>query len=281
MEARAIRRTLKNSLNRLPTPLRDRLSRVLLRGYESYVAAKQSLRERRSADHGLPLPPPKLRVTVVGHADPNLFLNDGRRHNEIIREALSRAGSEVGTVDRLLDWGCGCGRIVRWWSDLPDAEIHGCDYNPKLVRWVDRNLPFVDARVNDLAPPLPYEDGAFDAVYAISIFTHLTDELAIAWMGEIRRILSPGGHFFFTTHGRSYRDRLSPAEAARFAREESVVQFARVQGSNLCAAYHPSGWVRAHLLDGFELVEVREAHTLSEVERAALNQDRWLVRKRP
>jgi len=145
---------------------------------------------------------------------------------------------------------------------------------------VDRNLPFVDARVNDLAPPLPYTDETFDAAYAISIFTHLSDELAIAWMGEIRRILSPGGHFFFTAHGRSYRDRLSPGEALRFDRDESVVQYGRDQGSNLCAAYHPSEWIRSRLLDGFELVEVRETHALTEAERVSLNQDRWLVRKK-
>lgn len=280
MEARAVRRALKKCLNKMPAPLRERLSRSLLGGYESYVAAKQSLRERGSVAEGLPLPPPRLRVAVVGHADPDLFLSEGRGHSEIIRGSLARAGAEVETAARLLDWGCGCGRIVRWWDDLPGTEVHGCDYNPKLAHWVDRNLPFVEARVNDLAPPLPYGGGTFDAVYAISIFTHLTDELARAWMGEIQRVLAPGGHFFFTTHGRSYRDRLSPAEAARFDGGRSVVQFGRDQGSNLCAAYHPGEWVRAHLLDGFELVEVRETHTLTESDRAALNQDRWLLRKR-
>lgn len=265
----------------MPPPLRDRASASLLRGYESYVAARQSLRERGLSDHGLPLPPPRLRVAVVGHADPELFLCDGRRHNELIREALARTGTEAGGLGSLLDWGCGCGRILRWWGDLPATEVSGCDYNPKLVRWVDRNLPFAEARVNQLAPPLPYAAGCFDFAYAISIFTHLSDELALAWMREIHRVLAPGGQFFFTTHGQSYRDRLNPAERARFEGGESVVQFASVQGSNLCAAYHPSEWIRARLLDGFELVEARETHALEEAQRAVLNQDRWLIRKRP
>jgi len=253
----------------------------VLRGYESYLAARQSLREGPLVDNGLPVPPARLRVKVVGHADPDAFLRDGRRENGIIREALSRTGVGAAGVKRLLDWGCGCGRIVRWWHDLPGTDVHGCDYNPELVQWVDRNLPFVAARVNHLSPPLPYEARSFDCVYAISVLTHLTDELGIAWMREIHRVLVPGGRFFFTTHGRLYRDRLAPAETARFDAGESVVQFASVEGSNLCAAYHPREWIESRLLDGFELVEVREADTLDEIERSELAQDRWLVRKLP
>ena len=83
--------------------------------------------------------------------------------------------------------------------------------------------------------------------------------IAVDWMGEINRVLSPGGSFFFTTHGESYRDRLGPAELERFDKGESVVQFPSTEGSNLCAAYFPSSWVHARLLDGFDAskVEVR------------------------
>jgi len=265
----------------MPPQVRDRVSGTLLRGYESYLAARQSLREGQLVDNGLPVPSARLRVKVVGHADPESFLRGGRRDNEIIREALSRGGAETAGLKRLLDWGCGCGRIVRWWDDLPATDVHGCDYNAELVEWVDGNLPFVTAQVNKLAPPLPYEARSFDCVYAISVFTHLTDELGIAWMREIHRVLVPGGRFFFTTHGQFYRDRLAPDETTRFDAGESVVQFASVEGSNLCAAYHPREWIEARLLDGFELLEVREAHTLDETERRELAQDRWLIRKLP
>lgn len=268
----------KNGLRRLPAPIRDRLGRVLLRGYERYVAARTTS-EGPLEDHGLPVPPPKLRVKVVGHTDLEMFLRAGRSENEIVRQAL--AGIDRGTERpvRILDWGCGCGRILRRWHDLPDAEIHGCDYDPQLAQWVDQNLPFVSAKVNQLSPPLPYENESFDFAYAISIFTHLTDELAVAWMREIHRVLASGGSFFFTTHGESYRDRLNPEELGRFDGGESVVQFASTQGSNLCAAYYPGDWVESHLLDGFELVELQQPHTLGGTEPTALAQDRWLIRR--
>ncbi len=272
-------RSVKHGLIKMPAPIRDRAGHTLFRGYEFYVATKQSLKERKVAHNGLPVPPPKLRVKVSGHADLNVFLRAGQQQSGVIQSSLSRAGVDIKELNRILDWGCGCGRVLRWWRDLSDTEIHGCDYNPKLVQWVDRNLPFVRARVNRLSPPLPYEPESLDLVYGISIFTHMTNKLATEWMEEIHRVLAPGGWVFFTTHGVSYRGNLSLAEAAQFDEGEPVVQFSSVEGSNLCAAYHPRRWVESSLLSGFDLVELREPHTLDEAERAILAQDRWLVRR--
>ena len=279
MDARSLRRKAKNGLNRLPAPVRDRVAAASLRGYEWYVAFRSNNDEPEEVE-GLPVPPPNLRVKVVGHTDLLLFMIAGKLENDIVREALERSGS--GGVDgpkRILDWGCGCGRVLRWWKDMPDVAISGCDYDPQLVEWVDRNLGFASAEVNQLAPPLPYADDSFDFVYAISIFTHLTDDLAIAWMREIKRVLAPGGSFFFTTHGESYRDRLNPEELARFDAGGSVVQFASTEGSNLCAAFSPRSWVESNLLEGFELVELQQHHELDDPENAPLAQDRWLIRK--
>lgn len=99
-------------------------------------------------------------------------------------------------------------------------------------------------------------------------------------MGEIHRILKPGGLFFFTTHGTTYRTRLATDELSRFDDGESVVQFQSIEGSNLCAAYHPPSWIKARLLADFELLELRETHLLDHSERSALAQDRWLIRRR-
>ena len=280
MDARRLRRAAKDGLNRLPPSIRGRVGRRLLRGYEWYVAARTS-REGPVFDGGLAVPPPKLRVRVVGHTNVDQFLTAGRIESEIIRQALARDDAEIGQLASILDWGCGCGRILRWWKDLDRTEISGSDYDPQLVGWVDQNLPFVCAKVNQLSPPLPFESGSFDLVYAISIFTHLDDRLAAEWMREIHRVLAPGGRFFFTTHGESYRDRLSTAEDTAFGNGRSVVQFGSTEGSNLCAAFHPPGWIRSRLLDGFELRELRQAHQLDPFERSVLAQDRWLIRKTP
>jgi SAM-dependent methyltransferase len=266
-------------LHRAPPAVREPLSRGLLRAYERALAAKQARGEMPLVDNGLPVPPPTLRVAVVGHADAAEFLAAGCRENAMIREAVVRAGRRVEEMDAILDWGCGCGRLARWWSDLDGPRIAGCDYNPRLVAWTERNLPFVSAATNGLEPPLPYPDATFDLVYALSVVTHLTDDLVRAWMAEIVRVLRPDGLFFFTTHGAAFRDRLSDAEAARFASGESVVQFAAVEGTNLCAAYHPRSWVESHLPSELELVEGLESCFLDESERRGISQDRYVVRR--
>ena len=108
--------------------------------------------------------------------------------------------------------------------------IHGCDYNPSLVGWCNANLEFAEVRANRLSPPLPYPNEHFDLLYALSIFTHLTTELAERWLAEMHRVIRPGGMLWFTTHGESLIDRLSPAEVASSPPGTSSCTFRRSRG---------------------------------------------------
>jgi SAM-dependent methyltransferase len=275
----ATTRTIKNLLSRAPAPIRDRAGKALLRGYERYLSARGERDEAPVEHHGLPVPPAKLRVLIAGDSDVERFLVSGERENRMVRETAARAGSPVEDMESILDWGCGCGRVTRWWSDLAGVAVTACDYNPELLGWVGDNLPFVAARRNELEPPLPVADTSQDLVYAFSVLTHLPDELAVAWMQEIRRVLRPGGLFFFTTHGEACRDRVTPDEAAAMARGESVVQFSGIAGTNLCAAYHPRAFVESRLADGFEVVEAIEAHLGGADAQTGMVQDRYLLRR--
>ena len=59
-------------------------------------------------------------------------------------------------------------------------------------------------------PPLPFEDGSFDAVIGYSVMTHLPWPLQERWLSEIRRILVPGGVFATSVHG-LFAANLAPA----------------------------------------------------------------------
>jgi SAM-dependent methyltransferase len=275
----ATTRTVKNLLSRAPAPIRDRAGKALLRGYESYLSVRGARDETPTDHNGMPVPPAKLRVLIAGDSDLERFLVSGERENRMVREAAARAGRPVAEMDAILDWGCGCARVTRWWSDLEDVAVTACDYNAELVDWVGASLPFVTARRNELEPPLPVPDASQDLVYAFSVLTHLPDELALAWMREIRRVLRPGGLFFFTTHGEACRDRVTPEEAAALDRGESVVQFSGIAGTNLCAAYHPRAFVESRLAEGFEVVETIEAHLGGADVQTGMVQDRYLLRR--
>lgn len=217
------------------------------RAYELLAAVRPT--HVRSVD-GAPLPPRRLMVRVAGTADGDWFLRSGRAAYDAIA-----AHVQVDDTYSVLDFGCGCGRVLRYWRDH-SGTVSGCDRDRGAIDWCRVNLPFAHVAGNGLAPPLAYDDGSFDLVYALSVFTHLTDELQGAWRDELRRVLRPGGRLLLTTHGASYVPRLEPGERARFDRGELVVRWSGLPGSNLCSAYHPEPYVREFLANGFEVVEI-------------------------
>jgi SAM-dependent methyltransferase len=242
---------------------RFHLARPAVRTYELALAARSSLfgAELQSAD-GLPLPHARLRAQVGPlHADADFFLASGKHNADLIRELLGESGSSVEQMGTLLDWGCGCGRVLRHWSDLRQTRVRGCDINPKMVDWCNGNLPFVEATVNELSPPLPYADSTFDLVYAFSVMTHLSEDLQHAWMRECRRVLKPGGFLLFSTLGEYFvsRDRLTESERQSFANGNLVVLYEGSPGTSLCSAYHPPVYVTRELAAELDSVTFRAA----------------------
>ena len=231
---------------------------VLRRAYRLYELAKTLTPgppQPSVAADGLPVPPRRLIVRVAGTASTEWFLEGGRLGAETIREVLARHGMSVEDLDAMLDFGCGCGRVTRYWAALDGTDVRGTDASTAAVEWCRRNLAFARFETNGLAPPLPYGDAGFDLVYALSVFTHLTEELGLAWAAELDRVLRPGGFLLVTTHGERYRPRLSSSERERFDAGELVVRRPEAAGSNLCAAFHPGAYVQETLAGRLEAVE--------------------------
>jgi SAM-dependent methyltransferase len=210
----------------------------------------------------VPLPPALLRAQIGPlHADAEFFLRSGRHHADLIRDILSDAGTSIEETDALLDWGCGCGRVLRHWSQLPKTSVQGCDINPKMVEWCNANLAFAAVEQNELSPPFPYDESTFDLVYAFSVITHLSARLQHEWVRECFRVLKPKGLLLFSTLGEHYAslDRLNDSERQAFANGEVVVLYEGSPGTSLCSAYHPVGYVRERLAADFEPVLFRPA----------------------
>ena len=272
-----------------PRPLRRIARRAMLAAQPALSRSGVSIRvgralERRRAaidvgpepdtgPDGLPIPPAALRVGNVNNADLEFFFHHGETTANALAAAAARNGLALDDVGRLLDFGCGCGRILRHWGAYPGIEACGTDLNPDMVAWVEANLPFARARVNGLEPPLPHEDEAFDLVYSISVFTHLPETIGAAWMAELRRVLRPGGLALITVNGRSCLPYLTRRERASFERGELVVQFAEAAGENICAAYHPPEYMRSLARD-FDVLEFQTAE-----QHGFMPQDLWVLRR--
>ena len=233
--------------------------------YERLVALRPG---RALHVEGPALPPRRLMVRVAGTADAEWFLRSGRAAYDAIVAKVPPA--EIGAV---LDFGCGCGRVTRYWADFA-GEVAGSDLSGRAVEWCRRALPFGRFEPNGLAPPLPFADESFDLVYALSVFTHLTADLQLAWRDELRRVLRPGGRLLISTHGRSYVPRLDAGERERFEHGELVVRWAEVVGTNLCSVYHPEAYLRGPFAEGFAFLELD-----AEGARGNPTQDLVLLRK--
>jgi SAM-dependent methyltransferase len=210
---------------------------------------------------------------VAGTADITWFLEGGARAAESIRAILQRNSLELEECERILDFGCGCGRVVRRWAGLP-AEIVGTDLHPGAIAWCRRNLPFGRFFANDIAPPLPFEGGKFDLVYALSVFTHLPSALQRPWVLELLRVTAPGGYILFSTHGERYLPALSAEQQNRFRAGELVVVNEEAAGSNRCGAYHPLAYVRGSMTAGSIVVDAIPEGALGNP-----YQDLFLLRK--
>ena len=228
----------------------------------------------RMAPDGMPIPPLRLIVLVAGNADISSFLQGGKLAVRSITDTLEKNGLDIKDFQAILDFGCGCGRVTRYWHSLPTTAVFGTDYNRELVEWCKQHLTFAEFATNSLSPPLAFDEGGFDFVYALSVFTHLPESLQTAWIDELARVLRPGGYLLMTTHGERYMDILTPDEKETFAAGQLVVRYEKVAGTNMCSAFHPQKYVREKLTYDFEVVDF-----VAGGARGNLHQDIFLLRK--
>ena len=208
------------------------------------------------AADGLPIPPTRLIHLAILSREVAWFLRSGRFGHQGVLHVLHRNELRPESFGSILDFGCGCGRMIRHWRGLQGPQLYGTDYNPELVAWCRKKLgSLAEFGVNQLRPPLDYGDETFGFVYAISVFTHLTEEVQNAWMNELARVLKPGGYLLITLHGETRLHQLDPQEKERFRAGQLVVKRDVAVGTNACGTYHPEQYVRDHLAKGFRLVD--------------------------
>ncbi len=145
------------------------------------------------------MPPPHLMKRVSGNTDADTFNQVGSRAAVKSWEAVTTYAD--GAVRDLLDWGCGCGRVAAHIADgHPELSLSGCDPDEEAISWCAANMKG-DFRVCGLYPPLPWPDGSFDAVIAISVMTHLRRSVQTRWLRELARVLRPQGVLVASVHG--------------------------------------------------------------------------------
>lgn len=114
---------------------------------------------------------------------------------------------EILSSGRLLDLACGTATLtVALKRRFPRAEIYGIDGDTKILRIARRKAAASGAEINfseAFATALPYPDEHFDAIVTSLFFHHLTPANKRKTLGEVLRVLKPGGTLHVADWGKA------------------------------------------------------------------------------
>lgn len=177
---------------------------------------------------------------------------------------------------RILDWGCGPGRVIRHMPAIAgqSSELYGTDYNQESIRWCSQNLPGIQFSVNTLSPALAFKANYFDVIYGLSIITHLSEAMHYGWYTELYRVLRPGGILILSSQGDNFTGKLTKNELETYVQGKLVVRGKVKEGHRTYSAFHPAGFMR-RLFKNATILE----HITREPEGDYLPQDLWIVQK--
>jgi SAM-dependent methyltransferase len=142
------------------------------------------------------------RVRVAATSDPEIFDTMGYSAFRMLEQVLGRYfGRSYDDCGQILDWGCGCGRVARFFTENYPGKLTGIDIDPDNVAWCAANLSGGAFQVCGLNPPTVLPNENFDLIYGISVFTHLGVEDQFAWLAELARVAKPGAAVLVSVHG--------------------------------------------------------------------------------
>jgi SAM-dependent methyltransferase len=191
----AIEAALESSQRELMERTDERDRRRLLLAF----AARHRV-ERALTESGLrpQMPPPDVHAM----ARDDVAAGGSPYYADLVVDALGQSGFELEVDQAVLDFGCSSGRVVRVLAAaFPDVEWHGCDPIEEAIAWAAGNLDGIEFLHSPEMPPLPYGDARFDAVFAISIWSHFSEPAALGWAAEMGRVIRPGGRLVLTAQG--------------------------------------------------------------------------------
>jgi SAM-dependent methyltransferase len=138
---------------------------------------------------------------------PDTYYKTGR--TTIRRARLAMLQTRKLDLHRILDFGCGYGRILRQFkAAFPEARLAACDILPEAVDFCAETFGAEPVYAAD-DPGETQLEGKFDLIWLGSLFTHLDAARWKSLLDLLERALEPEGLMMFTTQGRFIRDQIA------------------------------------------------------------------------
>jgi len=150
---------------------------------------------------------------------------------------LQRSKAEERGNWRALEVGCGPGRLMRPMS-RHFLEIHGVDVSADLIRQARENLrDLPNSRLHQIHGTSleDFADQSFDFAYSFDLFPHIpSQELVLAFLREIHRVLRPGGFVRMQFNGSAGSQSFDQWTGAHFSSHE-LLEFAEAHDFQVLA----------------------------------------------
>lgn len=165
----------------------------------------KSLEKPAGDDIILPgFPPDSVQRDIVGSAGEQTLREAFNFYREV-KGYAQHLGKALTPDSRILDFGCGWGRMIRFFlKEVKADNLHGVDVDPLMIGFCRELFHLGNFSIGKPLPPTEFPDNSIDIIYAYSVFSHLSEPAHLQWVREFSRILKPGGILVATTQPRHF-----------------------------------------------------------------------------
>jgi SAM-dependent methyltransferase len=184
---------------------------------------------------------------------------DRKAENQTFAHPLNLAWlGALPRTSRILDYGCGYGRVVAELASAGWRAAVGVDFSAAMIDRGRREHPGLDLRCVSVLPLVEPAE-SFDAVLIFAVLTTIAaNEDQDALMAEVRRVLKPGGLLYLSDYPLQTDDRYLARYAAGLAKHGVYGVWDREDGG---VFRHHSRERLDALMSGFDILEQREIPT--------------------